>query len=317
MQIVRHGGEVAAGELRPQGAGVEQGGGAAHEVEAGEQGVELDGAGFAVDLVDRQAHRHAHVEGLRQLEAGLVLVDEVAVVEGLQAQVVELHVALGQQRFAQLVQVIQRQLGVDQLFFHRPRDVGAEVVAVQAGHVLLGGAGFGHAQEAHGFVAHRVQQQPRGHVGVVRLLLDPRARGHGEGRGQLLLADAVVEVTYRRLDDLAGVHARQARAGLVDHAVQAFGIQRRAAAVVQRHGDAIVGHFAAGLLGLQLGVTGLGALGAVDHVVAGHLVLAGAHQRQFHVILDVLYMDGAAAGQVAGHALDHLFGQPGHQITDA
>jgi hypothetical protein len=62
-------------------------------------------ARFAVDLVQRQAHGHAHEEGLRHFDAHFVHVQEVAVVQGLQAQVVELQVALGVQRGAQAGQV--------------------------------------------------------------------------------------------------------------------------------------------------------------------------------------------------------------------
>jgi multidrug resistance efflux pump len=81
-----------------------------HEVEAGQHFVELDGARFAVDLVERQAHGHAHEERLRQLDAGLAHVQEVAVVQRLQAEVVELHVALGLQGRAQALQVVLQQL---------------------------------------------------------------------------------------------------------------------------------------------------------------------------------------------------------------
>ena len=82
--------------------------------------VELDGARLAVDLVQRQAHRHAHEEGLRQLDARLVDVQEVAVVQRLQAEVVELQVALGLQRRAQPGQVELQQLLVEQLGLRCP-----------------------------------------------------------------------------------------------------------------------------------------------------------------------------------------------------
>src|SRR3546814_20443638 len=73
----------------------------AHAVEARQERVELDRARFAVDLVHRQTQRHAHEERLRQFEARLVAVDEVAVVQRLQAEVVEHAVALGEQRLAE------------------------------------------------------------------------------------------------------------------------------------------------------------------------------------------------------------------------
>ena len=105
VEVVGHGREVARRKLRPVRAGVEQRGRRAHEVERRQHVVELDRARFAVDLVQREAHRDAHEEALRQLEAASadVLVDEeVAVVERLQAEVAELQVALGLERRAEL-----------------------------------------------------------------------------------------------------------------------------------------------------------------------------------------------------------------------
>jgi hypothetical protein len=115
VQVVGHRGQVAAGQLRAPRAAVEQRGRAAHEVEGRQHLVELDGARLAVDLVQRQAHGHAHEEGLRQLDALLAHVQEVAVVQGLQAQVVELQVALGLERRAQARQVELQQALVQQL----------------------------------------------------------------------------------------------------------------------------------------------------------------------------------------------------------
>ena len=69
VEVVGHRGQVAAGELRAQRAGVEQRRRRAHEVEGRQHVVELDRARLAVLLVQRQAHRHAHEEGLRQLDA--------------------------------------------------------------------------------------------------------------------------------------------------------------------------------------------------------------------------------------------------------
>ena len=95
VEVVADGRQVAARQLRAAGAGIEQRRRAAHEVEARQHLVELDRARLAVDLVQRQPHRDAHVERLRQLDPGLVDVQEIAVVQRLQAEVVELQVALG------------------------------------------------------------------------------------------------------------------------------------------------------------------------------------------------------------------------------
>jgi hypothetical protein len=78
---------------------------------------------------------------------------------------------------------------------------------------------------------------------------------------------------------------------------------------------------ARGVLGLRFGRPGggalLGALLAVQHVVARDLVLAGAHQRQLDLVLDVLDVHRAATGHVAGQRLHHLRGQRLHRLVDA
>ena len=171
-EIVRYRRQVAGRQLRAQRAGVEQRRRRRHEVEGRQQLVELDGAVFAVDLVNRQAHGHAHEERLRQLEARFVAVDEVAVVKRLQTQEGELVVTVGQQGVADLVQVVLAQGRVHQLQIGCAVEVGLEVLAIQAAHFPMGGVGVGQVQEGHGLVPQVVQQQAGGDLGVVRLVFD-------------------------------------------------------------------------------------------------------------------------------------------------
>ena len=180
VQIVRHLRQVAARQLRTQRAAVEQRRRAAHEVEGRQQLVELDGARLAVDLVHRQTHRHTHEEGLRQFDAGLVAVDEVAVVQRLHAEVVEVAVTVAEQCLAEAVQVEQAQFRIHQLQLGGLVDVLAEIGRVQRLHFHGRGPGFRHAQELQRLVAQRIQQQARGHVGVVRFLFDARACRQGQ-----------------------------------------------------------------------------------------------------------------------------------------
>ena len=58
-------------------AGIEQRRRRAHEVECRKHVVELDRSRFAIDFVEREAHRDAHEKRLRQLEttAADVLID--------------------------------------------------------------------------------------------------------------------------------------------------------------------------------------------------------------------------------------------------
>ena len=98
FQVVRHRGQVAARQLGTLGAGIEQGGRRGHEIEARQHVVKLDGSGLALDFVDRQPHRHAHEKGLRQFDAPVAHMQEVTVIQGLQAKVAELEIAMRIQR---------------------------------------------------------------------------------------------------------------------------------------------------------------------------------------------------------------------------
>ncbi|MNQ17515.1 hypothetical protein D3C85_305310 [compost metagenome] len=312
-QVVRHGGQVAAGQLRAQGAGVEQGRGRRHVVERRQQVVELDGAGFAILFFDGQAHGHAHEEHLRQFEADVVLVDEVAVVQGLQAEVGELAIALVVDGGAQLGQVVVAQLGVEQFELDALVDVHRQGLGVQVGHLVVGGA-LGDAEEAQRFGAQGVHQQTGGDVGVVRLALDQGARGHHQSGVDVLLGDAVVEVLQGLALDQGAIDFGQAFAGLGDDGLQAAEVERALLAVGQGDADARVrlGHFAAGAA-LAL----LGAGFTVDHVVAGDLLLAGAHQGQFDLVLDFLDVDGAAGRHATLEGGGDLLGQARDGVVDA
>src|SRR5437879_4499957 len=76
------------------------------EVELGEQFVELDGTSFFMLFVKGQAHRDAHPEQLWQLEAAIVVLEEVAIIKDLQTLVSEELVALRMDGRGQFNQVI-------------------------------------------------------------------------------------------------------------------------------------------------------------------------------------------------------------------
>ncbi|MCY1421353.1 hypothetical protein D9M71_370040 [compost metagenome] len=71
------------------------------------------------------------------------------------------------------------------------------------------------------------------------------------------------------------------------------------------------------LLGGGAGGAFLGAFVAVDHVVAGDLLLAGTHQGQFDLVLDFFDVDGAARRHATLEGGGDLFGQAGHGVVDA
>ncbi|MNS68751.1 hypothetical protein D3C72_1020390 [compost metagenome] len=314
FQVIRHGGQVARRQLRVQRARVEQRRRRAHEVERGQDLVELDGARFAVGLAQRQAHGHAHEEHLRQFDAGAADVQEVAVVQGLQAQVAELQVALGVQGLAQAGQVIVGQFGRQQAAFDTASDERGEVLGVARDHAVLRDFFAQH------FLADRVQQQAGGDLAVGRVFFNQRARRQDGGLEHFVDGDAVVQVLDRFLQDGFAVDEfGQAFAGGDDGRAQFSQVQRTAHAGVGHVQH--VFHGRGGGLFLAFGGSGGGALLrallAVQDVGAGNIMLARAHQRQFDLVLDVFNMEGAAIGAVANQGADGLAGQRFDQFADA
>ncbi len=290
-QLVRHGGEVARRQLRTQGAGVEQGRRGGHVVEAGQQVVELDGAFVLLWLFNGQAHGDAHEEDLRQFDTGAVAVQEVAIVQGLQAEVAEQLVAVVVNRGAQLLQVVVGQLGVQQFVVDTGLDVGGQRPGVQLGHLAMGRAGR-NLEVTEGFGTQVVEQQAGGDLTVARFALDQGAGGHHQRGVHVDLGHAVVQVLQGFLLDVVGVDFRQAFAGFGDDGAQTAQIQRLAAAVGQGDADAGVG-FCDALARLALA----GVLFTIEYVGTGDLLFAGAHQRQFDLILNLFDMQGATGGQ--------------------
>ncbi len=314
VQIVGHRGQVAGRQLRAQRAAVEQRGRAAHEVEGRQQLVELDGARIAVLFLQRQAHGHAHEEGLGQLDARLAHVQEVAVVQGLQAQVVELLVALGLDGGSQAGQVVVQQLGVEQLVVHALADEAGEVLCV--GRLDVGRLHVA----AHDLAHDRVQQQAGGDVGVVGVFFDQRASGQDGGLEDFFDRHAVVQVAQRLGDDGGGLDIGvEVAAGRLDQRQQAGLVQRHALAVVghMQHGRRCGGSSGSGLGGLLLLGTFLVAAVAVQHVGACHVVVAAAHQAQFDLVLHIFNMEGAAARTRAQQCANHGLGQLVHGLAHA
>ncbi len=317
VKVVRHGGEVAARELRTTGARIEQRGRARHEVKAGEQLVELDGARFAVDFVERQTHGHAHEKGLRQLDATAIFVhprigtigEEITVVQRLQTQVIELQVALGLERGTQTGQVELPEPLVEQFELDTLLDAARKILGVALGHLLLRNV------LVQRLAAHGVQQQARGDLGVVGVALDQGARGEDSGLVNLEHRHAVVQIAQSFRHDGGRLHIRtQIDAGGFNQAHQSGLIERFAQTAVEhmQHRSALLLLCSRFLLGPLLC-----AAFAVQHIGARHLVLASAHQREFDLVLNVFNMKGAAAGTATEQGAHDVFGQRIHCFAHA
>ena len=230
VEVVGDRRQVAARELRAARAGVEERRRRAHEVEGRQHFVELDGARLAIDLAERQAHRHAHEERLRQLDARFLDVQEVAVVERLQAEVVELQVAVGLERRAELGQVELQQLLVEELGLHALLHELREVFGVAGMHVGV------QQLLAEDLAADRVQQQARGGARVARVLLDQRARGEDRRLVHFIDRHAVVQVALGLGQDRLGPDiVAEAGTRRLDQRLQARRIERHPVAAVGDH----------------------------------------------------------------------------------
>ena len=173
-----------------------------------------------------------------------------------------------------------------------------------------------HAQEVQRLGAQVVAQQARCDVGVVGLLLDHGARGDHQRCAQLVCRDTVVQVLQGLVEDAGFADIGQVRAGFADDGVQAIQVQGRPAAVRLHDVDVAGGRLGGGRQGL-LGSALACLLLAVDDVVAGDLVFAGSHQRQFDLVLYVLDVDGATGGHATLEGGGDLLGQLGHGFVDA
>lgn len=127
--------EVAGGELAVGGAAVEECGGGGAEAAAFVEAVELNSPVFALlFFVEKEAHSNAHPEELWGLYAadrvdGFVD-DEVAVVEGLDAEVVEVEVGGGIEGIGKNVEIVVEQPGVKALDADAVLQIGAESASV-------------------------------------------------------------------------------------------------------------------------------------------------------------------------------------------
>jgi hypothetical protein len=231
---------------------------------------------------------------------------EVAVVQRLQAEVAELQVAVGVERGAEALQVVLLQLLVEQLGLHAALDEGREVLGVTRAHFSLRDFLF------EDLAADGVQQDAGGDLAVRRVLFDHRARSEDGRVVDLAHRHAVVQVLHRLRHDRLGAHRiAQVGAGRFDDVAQRHHIQRtRHAAVGDAQAQRTVRRFH------RVMAAFLGALLAIQHVGARDVVLAAAHQREFDLILNVFNMEGAAvraaAQQRADHALRELLDQFAH-----
>ena len=152
-------------------------------------------------------------------------------------------------------------------------------------------------------------------VGVVRLFFHQGARRHQQADLDVLLGNAVVHVGQRFVDDALRRHVVEAATRLRHYRAHALGIQAFSAAVLGN--DVNRWLLGVGFHSRRVGSADVGTFLPIQHVVARHLVLARAHQRQLCLILDLFDMDGAAGRQAPFERAGDLRRQFRHQVADA
>ncbi len=304
IQIVRHRGQIARRQLRTTRAGVKQGGSRTHKIKTRQQSIELDGACLALHFVQCQPHRHAHEKGLWQFYAPVLDVQEITVIQGLQAKIIELQVALGFQRSSEARQVKTSQLLVQQLRLDTAPDEIGEIFGVALTHFRLD-----HFC-AENFTADVVEQQSRRNKAVCRILFDQRARREYGALAHFSNGYAIIQILQSETDDFVRLD-RIAQAGAGGSNLFGQGIH------VQGLGHASIDHIQnrrdnrPALRALTV------ALLPIQHVGTRHIVLTRAHQRQLDLILNVLDVESSAVRLTTQQCRHHLCGQLFHHFAHA
>ena len=138
------------------------------------------------------------------------------------------------------------------------------------------------------------------------------ARREDRGLVDFVQRDAVIEVLHGVVDHCIDRDAfAEPLAGDRHERAQGGHVQRAAHAVVHdRQGVRRLR-----LLGALCG-TLLGALLAVQHIGAGHVVFARTHERELDLILDIFDVEGAAGGLVADEGGGDAFRHPPYQLAN-
>ena len=163
------------------------------------------------------------------------------------------------------------------------------------------------------FAANGVQQQARSHAGVAGVFFDQRARRQNRGLVHFIDGHAVVKVAPGFREDGLGAHvfAQTFASGLHDR-MQMSPVERNALAAVE-HVENGFGHDNR----LRLLRALLRAALAVQHVSAGHFMVAAAHQTEFDLILHVLNVESATARTRAQERAHHRLGENVHGFANA
>ena len=175
IEVICHGGQVAARELWTCCSGIKEGWRAGHKVKCREHFIKLNGTGFTVKLIQRKAHGYAHKERLWHFNAAVFNVQEITVIQGLQAEVIELQVTIRIKGSSKAYQIKFAHAGIQQLSADTLINVFSKVGAVFRLHIAL------QYLVTQNLFADHVHQDPCGYL-AVRGVFFNQGTGGEDGR---------------------------------------------------------------------------------------------------------------------------------------
>ena len=247
----------------------------------------LLGGGF----LDEEAHGDTHPKELRSLEtAGLFLGfinDEVAIVEGLDAEVVEIHIRRGIDGIGQDIEVVAEKFGREAFDRNTSAQVVFEGFAVCIAEALDAIAGDAPLEN---FLVDIREENPGRKLGKIRVAFDESAGVEDDRIFKDVLGDLAANGAAEFALDLGGVEIEvEPDHGKLDSLFQLRAIPENIFAIALGDHDEGILDITGGGLGFGFCVLGAvtGALGAVKNVALGDLVISLPHQFLLDQILNI------------------------------
>src|SRR3989338_8487318 len=286
VQVVRHRGEEAGGELRQSKPRVVERRRGGRVVHRRHHLIKLNSVALAVlGRLFRECHAHgdAHPKYLRRFQqfACCMLFRQVVGLERLEPQVFKLPVALEHERIGERAKVKLRHPLVKLPELHSAGNRADKRRALRLLQLLVV------LYRAKDVAVHVLQQQPRRDKTVRRVALYHRAHHHDEHGVDFFGFDAVVQLLAHAADDGRPVDDPLKPLRGADERAGKLGLAKVLLTPVALDDDELVFLYLFGDFGLFF-LAGFGVLVAVDDVVLGDGKVAALHERVLHQILDVL-----------------------------
>ena len=200
IEVICHGGQVAARELWTRCSGIKEGWRAGHKVKCREHFIELNGTGFTVKLIQRKTHGYPHKESLWHFNAAVFNVQEIAVIQGLQAEVIELQVTIRIQGGSQAWQIKFTHAGVKQFSADTLINVFRKVAAVFRLHIAL------QYLMTQNLFADHMHQDPCGYLAIRGVFFNQGTGGQNGRVIDLRHRYAVVQILNSFSNDRSGIN---------------------------------------------------------------------------------------------------------------